>query len=139
MAQMAAAARAYDFGADHAVAGIAHLADMGPIVGFEEAGPAGAGIELGAGAEQRQPAQPAAVDALALVVEEHAAERRIGAVLQQHPAFVGRQAGFERGALSGVGRGQVEAAHAGLRALVHFRRRAGNAACLRRRIEAMPL
>src|SRR2546427_4993000 len=34
-----------------------------------------AGIELGTGAEQRQRAQPAAVDALALVVQEHAAAR----------------------------------------------------------------
>ena len=79
----------------------------------EEAGPAGAGIELGAGAEQGQRAQPAAVDALALVVEEHAAERRFGAVLQQHAAFLAAEAGDQGLGLGGGGGRQVEGGHGG--------------------------
>src|SRR2546427_16391 len=79
----------------------------------EEAGPASAGIELGTGAEQRQRAQPAAVDALALVVQEHAAERSLGAVLQQHAALFAAEAGDQRLGLGGSGGRQVEGGHGG--------------------------
>src|SRR5690606_16995029 len=115
MAKVAAAARAYDLGADHAVAGVADAADVRLVVGLEEAGPAGARIELGGGPEQRQSAQPAHVGALALVVQEYAAERALGAVLQQHVALLGRQRGGQRLQLLRIGRGEVETAHRWLR------------------------
>ncbi|KAG0756563.1 hypothetical protein G6F22_020255 [Rhizopus arrhizus] len=113
MAPLAATAGAGDLGADHAVAGIADFAHMRRVERGEEAGPAGAGIELGARAEQRQRTQPAAVDTLALVVEEDSAERRFGAVLQQHAALLAAEAGNQRLGLGGGGGRQVEGSHAG--------------------------
>ena len=109
VAEVAAAAGAGDFRALHPVTGVTDAVNVGLVERREEAGPAGAGVELGVGAEQRQPAQPAAIDAAALVVEEHAAERRLGAVVQQHALFLVAQGGDKRGALGGRGRGQVEA------------------------------
>ena len=50
--------------------------------------PAGAALELGLVLEQRQAAEAAAVDAVVLVIQEAPAERRLGAVVQQHLGFV---------------------------------------------------
>ena len=115
VAEVAAAARADLLGAQHAVAGIAQQLDVRVSVRLEKAGPAGAGIELGAGAEQRQAAEPAGVDAMLVVVQKHAAERRLGAVLQQHALLVGREAGDDVPALGIAGRGEVEGGHGVLR------------------------
>src|SRR5690606_28659174 len=111
VAEVAAAARAHLLGADHAVAGVRHVPQVGRVEWRGETGPACARVELGAGAEQRQPAEAADVGALAPVVEEHAAERRFGAVRQQDPAFLGAEGGGDRRAPGVVGRGQVEAGH----------------------------
>src|SRR5690606_20324118 len=54
VAQVAAAASADFLGTQHAVAAVAHVAYVVGRVGCEEARPAGARIELGAGAELRQ-------------------------------------------------------------------------------------
>src|SRR5580658_8382437 len=86
--QMAAAARAHLFHADHSIAAVAHPPDMRFIVGREETRPTRARVELGARAKQRQAAKAAGVDALLVIVEEHAAERRFSAVLEQHASRV---------------------------------------------------
>src|SRR6185436_8829203 len=81
VAEMAAAARADDFGANHAVTGIADFAHVPGIERREKARPTGARVELRARPEQRQPAQATRVDAVELVVEKRPAERRLGSVL----------------------------------------------------------
>jgi hypothetical protein len=45
--------------------------------------------------EQGQPAQAAGVNAGALLIEKDAAERRFGAVLEQHAPLVVAEVGFE--------------------------------------------
>ena len=84
VALVRAAAGADDLGADHAVAGVADGLEVPLGEGLGEARPAGAALELGAAVEQRQPAQPAGEHARPLLVEEDAAERRLGAMLEQH-------------------------------------------------------
>ena len=64
--------------------------------GLGEARPAGAAFELGAAVEQRQAAQPAGVDARALLIEEDAAERRLGAVFQQDAPLLLAEVGDQR-------------------------------------------
>src|SRR5688572_22446606 len=113
VAQVAAAARTHDLVADHAMAGIAHRAHVRCIERREETRPAGARVELGAGAEQRQPAEPAGVDAIEFVVEEHTAERGLGAVFEQDAAFVGAESGAEFATLCIARWAEVEVAHAG--------------------------
>ena len=61
-----------------------------------------------AGREQRQPAQPAGVHARALLIEKHAAERRFGAVLEQHVALVVVEVGDKCVQLLLAGRREVE-------------------------------
>ena len=73
---------------------------LGDVVGIErleEARPAGARLELRVRLEQRQTAQPARVDAGLLVVEEQAAERALGALVQDDVALFGGEVGGERG------------------------------------------
>jgi len=90
---MRIAARTQNFDPHHAVAGIALCGDV--LIGdrFEETGPAGARVELGQGREQRQPATDARVDAVALVVEQGAAERPLGAMCAGDAVLLGRQPG----------------------------------------------
>ena len=66
VAQVPFALRADDFGADHAVADVAMLLDRAFSGRAAEAGPAGAGIELGVAFEQRLAARGADVLAGAL-------------------------------------------------------------------------
>src|SRR5690606_11941200 len=82
---------------------------MSGIERFDEAWPAGTGFELAAGAEQRQAAQAARVHAGLLVVQQAAAERRFGAVVEQHATLLRRQARGEAFAHGGVGRREVMA------------------------------
>jgi len=56
---------------------------------FIEARPAGAGFEFGAGSEQRQAAQPAAISTRLLVVEEASAKRRLGPMVEHDPPLLG--------------------------------------------------
>src|SRR5882724_8185573 len=80
MAEMAVAASAQNLRADHAVAAVCMRDNV--LLGhkLEEAGPAGAGVELAMGGEQGQPTADTAVDPLALVVQERAAERSLSAL-----------------------------------------------------------
>jgi hypothetical protein len=78
-----------------------------------EAGPAGAALELGLVFEQRQAALAAAIDAGALLAQQAAAERGLGAVVQQDPGLLGRQVGLQALAFGLGRRGQVEAAGGG--------------------------
>ena len=91
VAEMAVAARAQDLDAHHAVAAIRLGRDV--LVGdrLEEARPAGARIELRVRRKQRQPAADARVDAGALVVEQRAAERPLGAVRARDRELLRRQ------------------------------------------------
>jgi len=58
--------------------------------------------------EQRQPAEPAAVDPGVLLIQKAAAERRLGAVVQQDVGLLAGQRGLQRLALLRRRRGQVE-------------------------------
>ena len=89
--QVAIATLAANLGANHAITRVLNVADMVRIEGFKEARPPGAGFELGAGSEQGQAAQPAAVNAVLFVVEQAAAKRRLGPMIQQNPAFFGAE------------------------------------------------
>ena len=87
MALVRAAAGADDLVADHAVAAVADSGEMPVGERLGEAWPAGAAFELGAAVEQRQAAQLAGEDAGALLVEEDAAERRLGAMVEEDVAL----------------------------------------------------
>jgi hypothetical protein len=109
--QMAATAGADLLDPDHAVTAVADPPDVRLVEGLEKARPARARVEFGIRAEQRQPAEPAGVDAGFLVVEKDAAKRRLGAVLQQDASFVPGQARGDLPALRLGGRGHVECGH----------------------------
>src|SRR5262249_19027763 len=89
VAEVSAAAGAEDLGALHAVGAVGVLVDVGGVKGLEEAGPAGAGVELGVALEERQAAEAADVDAVELVVGEVAAEGRLGALGEDDLGLVG--------------------------------------------------
>src|SRR4051812_49225836 len=108
MALVRSAARAHDLGPDHPVAVVADRRQV--ILGERrgEARPAGPALEFLPAVEQRQPAQPAGVNARPLLIEEHPAERRFGAMLEKHvPLLVGER-GFELAALIVGWWGQIE-------------------------------
>src|ERR1700675_714781 len=109
--QVAAAARTNLFDTHHPVACVPDPLDVQLGEGLEETRPSGAGIEFGIGPEQGQPAEPARVDAVLLVVEKHAAEGGLGAMLQEHAALVAGKAGGYCVTLWIGGRGQVERGH----------------------------
>jgi len=108
MALVAVAAGAARLDAHHAVAGVAYGQDVSLVEGRKEARPARAAFELGLGAEERQAAEAAAVDAVLLVVQEAAAERGFGAVVQQDVGFFTREIRFQLCALGGCGRSEIE-------------------------------
>src|SRR5689334_5019418 len=101
---MAIAAFAANLRADHPVAGVLNVADVFRVEGLVEAGPSRAGFELGAGAEQRQSAQPAAVNTVLLVVQKAAAKRGLSTVVQQDSSFLGGQLPGESVTLRGAER-----------------------------------
>jgi hypothetical protein len=110
VALVAVAAGAARLDAHHAVADVLDRLDVRLVERRVEARPAGAALELGLVAEQRQAALAAAVDARRLLAEQAAAERRLGAVVQQDAAlFLVVEVGLEARALVVGGRGQVEA------------------------------
>jgi hypothetical protein len=61
--------------------------------GFEEAGPASAGIELGIRREKRLPAADAGVDPLAFVVQQRAAKSALRALASRDLKLLGRELG----------------------------------------------
>src|ERR1700752_3000585 len=90
MAEMAAAAAAMHLDPRHAVGGFFGAAER-VVERLPEAGPAGAAVELGVGGEQRQVAAGAGEDALAMLLEQRARPRPLGAVLAQDIVLLRRQ------------------------------------------------
>jgi len=82
VSEMTPAACAYFLHANHAVAGVAQALDVRIVIGAEETRPAGAGVELRVGAEERQSAEAARLDAVLLVNKKDTAEGSFSAVLQ---------------------------------------------------------
>src|SRR5580693_5650051 len=96
---MPAAARADLFHARHSVAGITNPPDVPLVERLEEARPPGAGIELGARSEERQPAKPACVDALFVVIQKQPTEGGFRTVSEQHVPLLRRQCRRDRSTL----------------------------------------
>src|SRR5947208_3255477 len=109
MALMAVAAGAAGLDADHAIGGVADRRDVSLVDRRPERRPAGAAFELGLVQKQRQPTQAAAVDAVLLLAKQAAAERRLGAMAQQHVGLFRRERRLQCAALVFGGRGEVEA------------------------------
>src|SRR5690606_19285752 len=80
-----------DFGADHAVRGVDVLRDRAALGRFDEARPAGAGIELVVAFEQGLAAPGTHVLAGSLVLLVLPGEGALGSTLAQHGVLLGRQ------------------------------------------------
>src|ERR1051326_4570574 len=76
--EVGVAGGAADLGADHAVLAVLDLLDLAAVDGRPEAGPPGAGVELGVRLEQRRAAHDALVHPDALVVPVLAGEGPLG-------------------------------------------------------------
>src|ERR1700716_2607116 len=87
---MAAAAPAVDFGSQHAEGPVFGLAD-GVLERLVKARPAGAALEFRLRGEQRQVAAGAGEDALAMLLEQRARTRALGALLAQNLILLRRQ------------------------------------------------
>jgi len=74
-----------------------------------ETRPAGAALEFLFRQEQRQPAEAAREHPIAMLVEEAAAEGRLGPVSKQHIAFFGREIRLEARPLIERRRREIEA------------------------------
>ena len=98
VAEMAAAAGAGDLDAPHAEAQVLVLLDGFGVGGNHEAGPAAAGVELGAAQKEQRAAAGAVVVAGLVILGERAGEGALGALLAQDVILLGR----ERGAPLGV-------------------------------------
>src|SRR5262252_6679568 len=109
--EMATAACADLLDADHSIAGIAQTADVRFVVGTEEARPARARVKFCIRPKQRQAAEAAGVDAIAVIVEEHATEGGFGAVLEEHTPLIAVETRDDLRALRLARRPQVEFAH----------------------------
>ena len=94
---MAATGGAGDLGADHPVARVDVRVDALERGGLDEARPAGAGVELGVGAEQLRAAAGTAVDAGHLRVGVGAGEGALGPLLAQHCVLLGGETGTPLG------------------------------------------
>ena len=84
MTQMTPTATAHDLGAAHEQAVVRPKLDRLGDRGLIEAGPPGAGVELGVGAEQLAAAAGAPVEAAGVVVDVLTGERALGVSLAQH-------------------------------------------------------
>src|SRR3984957_16595148 len=82
VAEMTAAAAAVNFGAQHSEGTVLGLADR-VLERLIKTRPAGAALELGLRREQRQVAAGTGEDALAMLLEQRAAVRTLGAFLAQ--------------------------------------------------------
>ena len=92
MAEVAAARRAHDLGANHPVARVGLRDDAVERRRLEEARPAAARLELRVRAEELRPAAGAAVDAVAVLVPVRAGERALRALAPQDLVLLGREA-----------------------------------------------
>src|SRR6267143_1357034 len=119
VAEVAVAAPAADLDALHAVRAVAQEREVLGVERLVEGRPAGARLELGPRAKERQPAQPAAVHALVLVVQKTTAKRWLGAVVEQDPALLAGEVARQALALRRRQRTQVVAR---LRARAHVSR-----------------
>src|SRR5215469_4292829 len=90
VAEMAAAAMARYGGAGHAERAVLALVDR-VLQRRPETRPAGAALEFGLGREQRQIAAGAAESTVAMLVEQRAGERPLGAFAAQHVKLFRRQ------------------------------------------------
>src|SRR6202035_3939444 len=90
VAEMAAAAAAMYFGAQHAEGAVLGLADR-VLQRLIEARPAGAAFELGVRGEQRQVAAGASEHALAMFLQQRAGTGAFGALLAQDLILLRRQ------------------------------------------------
>src|SRR4051794_35619053 len=90
MTQMAAAAAAVNFGAQHPEGSVLGFAD-GILQRLVETRPAGAAFELGLRGEQRQVATGAGEDALAVLFQQRAGTRPLGAFLAEDFVLLRRQ------------------------------------------------
>src|SRR5712671_2653487 len=88
--EMAAAAAAVDFGPQHSKGAVFGLAD-GIIERLIKTRPAGAALEFRLRGEQRQVAAGAGEDALAMLLEQRARTRALGALLAQDFILLRRQ------------------------------------------------
>src|SRR3954463_6963820 len=87
--EVAAAVAAGDLGATHEQRVVGAGLDRGGDGGLGEAGPAGAGVELGRGREQLRAAARTAVHAVLLDVPVLAGERALRTALAQHLVLLG--------------------------------------------------
>lgn len=83
VALVAAASRAANLGAAHAVAVVVDVAEVFLIERRVERRPARAGIKFVFRSKQRQTAKPTRIRAVRFVVEQGPAKRRLGAVVEQ--------------------------------------------------------
>src|SRR6202048_104248 len=88
--EMAAAAPALDFGPQHPKGAVFGLAD-GVVERLIKTRPAGAALEFRLRGEQRQGAAGAGEDALAMLLEQLARSRTLGALLAQDLVLLRRQ------------------------------------------------
>src|SRR5690606_3689734 len=109
---MAAAGRAMDLGADHAVGTVLAGLDRAGQ-GIVEARPAGAALEFQARTEQLLPAAGAGEAAGPLLVQQRAASRPLGAVLAHDMVLLRREPRRPSGVAVGDGKGL--GGHGGLR------------------------
>src|SRR5215207_6244709 len=91
VAEVGVAVLADDLGAAHEEAVVRPQLDVLEVGRLGEAGPAGAGVELGVGGEQLGAAADAAVHALRLLVPVGTGERPLGAGLAGDLELLGRQ------------------------------------------------
>src|SRR5205085_9644156 len=103
-----AAPRADDFGPHHAEAGVADIFEMLGRKRRRKARPPSAAFEFRSAFEQRQSAQPAGVEAWALLIEKQAAERTLCAVLEQDVALFVAEVSLKPDAVLVGGRRQIE-------------------------------
>ena len=99
VAEMAVAVRGAHLGADHQMAEVALLDDVGGLDRLGEARPAGTAVELVDRREQRLAGDHVDVDAGLVVVPVLAGERPLGAVLLGHVVLLRRQRVDGRGVL----------------------------------------
>src|SRR5687767_4215221 len=92
MAEMPAAAPAMDLGADEEEQGAIYRCSNRPVDRSRKARPAGAAVEFGVGAEQRQVTPGTCKNPLAVLLIERTGSGRLGAMPAQDVELGGRQA-----------------------------------------------
>lgn len=107
VAQVAIAAGAANLDTDHAVAIVFDIRNVFWVERLEETRPAGARFKFRRGTKQRQIAQSAVIHSRRLLLQQPPAECRFGAVVEEHPAFLGSEACREALQFFSTRRGEV--------------------------------